>query len=483
MMRLESEPITSVQGLDFLMKAARKLNDGDPIDVVLDEVAAAAAGAVWRPAGRRGTATVWRLRGSQLNLEAEFGGTTPAYEPGLPMEGGLREVLERRRPDLLRRAEAPTGLRSRYEAGGWQQVAVAPVVSYGKPFGLVTVPLEEDTPDSGADLNLLAGVAELGGLALAAAADFELELRLAVAFELLPQMIAGASGAEDSEEAANVIVHRVAEVPGIDRVLLFMKEGEKRGLWIKASTQSVNLLLLEQDGGAVARAVAERRIVVLDLDEAEGSEQDRLIAGDNPHLLAVPVAVGTDVIGLFVMASRLRPYSASDVQMATVMVSALTGLLEGVRLRDELTEAKRTLRSFYHGLACGAVTHDSRGRLTDANWAAENLTGMPLKRMMKEGIFGPDWTMHGENGMAIPPPLRPPESVLKSGRPVQGLRAQVTAPGGQPRWLRIDSRAIEEGSRLKSVVTTFFESPPPVLSGRRRPGTGGRRTTGAGTDQ
>jgi PAS domain-containing protein len=479
MMRLESEPITSVHGLDFLMKTARKLNDGDPLEVVLEEVAAAAAGAVWRTAGAPGAATLWRLRGSDLNLEVEFGGTGLTGTPALPMEGHLREVLEGRRPHLLRRAEVPAALGARYETGGWQRVAVAPVVSYGKPFGLVTVPLDENTPDSEADLDLLAGVAELGGLALAAAADFELELRLAVAFELLPQMIAGASGAEDSEEAANVIVQRVAEVPGIDRVLLFMKEGPKRGLWIKASTQPVNLLLLEQDEGAVARAVAERRIVVFDVDDPEGSEQDALIAGDNRHVLAVPVAVGTDVIGLFVMASRLRPYSASDVQMATVMVSALTGLLEGVRLRDELTEAKRTLRSFYHGLACGAVTHDSRGRLTDANWAAENLTGMPLKRMMKEGIFGPDWTMQGENGMAIPLPLRPPESVLKSGRPVQGLRAQVTAPGGQPRWLRIDSRAIEEGSRLKSVVTTFFESPPPVLNGRRRASSAGRKTTSA----
>jgi PAS domain-containing protein len=479
MMRLESEPITSVQGLDFLMKAARKLNDGDPIDVVFEEVAAAAAGSVWRPAEARGTATLWRLRGSELNLEAEFGGIAPTVAPGLPMEGGLRDVLETRRPLLMSRAEVPAGLRARYKEPGWQRVAVAPVVSYGKPYGLVTVPLDENTPDADADLKLLAGAAELGGLALAAAADFELELRLAVAFELLPQMIAGASGAEDSEEAANVIVHRVGEVPGIDRVLLFMNEGQKRGLWIKASTQSVNLLLLEEDEGAVARAVTERRIVVFDLDDPESSEQDRVIAGDNRYVLAVPVAVGTDVIGLFVMASRLRPYSASDVQMATVMVSALTGLLEGVRLRDELTEAKRTLRAFYHGLACGAVTHDSRGRLTDANWAAENLTGMPLKRMMKEGIFGPDWTMQGENGMAIPPPLRPPESVLKSGRPVQGLRAQVTAPGGQPRWLRIDSRAIEEGSRLKSVVTTFFESPPPVLNGRRRAGTVGRKTASA----
>jgi PAS domain-containing protein len=476
-MRLQSEPITSTHGLALLLKAARTLNDGDPLDVVLEEVASAAAKSVWRPPGEPGAATVWKLRGSELLLEAEFGGTAPTMTPGLPVEGQFQDVLAARRTLLLGSRDVPADLRSRYGARRWRRVALAPLISYGKPFGLLSVPLEDASPDPEADLEMLGGVANLGGLALAAATEFDLELRLAVAFELLPQMIAGASGAEDSHEAAAVVVNRVGEVPGIDRAILFMKEGSKRGLWIKASTEPVNLLLVEQDGGLVARAVRERRIAVFDRDDAACSQQDAVIAGDTRHVLAVPVAVAADVIGIFIVASRLRPFSAADIQIASVLVSALTGLLEGMRLRDELSEAKRTLRSFYHGLACGAVTHDSRGRLIDANWAAENLTGMPLKRMTKEGIFGPDWSMEGENGMAIPLPLRPPESVLKSGRPVQGLRARVTPPGGQPRWLRIDSRAIEEGSRLKWVVTTFFESPPPVLTGKRRAGSAVPKTT------
>jgi PAS domain-containing protein len=281
-------------------------------------------------------------------------------------------------------------------------------------------------------------------------------------------MITGASGAEDADEAASLIVTRVGEVPGVDRVLLFMRGDLKRGLWIKASTDSVNLLRLEQDDGAVAQAVRERQIVVVNDGQPWRSEQDSLIAADNRHILAVPVAVAEEVIGLVVIGSRQRPFSSTDVQIAAVMVSALTGLLEGVRLRDELSEAHRTLRSFYHGLACGAVTHDSRGRVVDANWAAENLTGIPLKQLVKDGIFGPDWTMQSENGMTIPLPLRPPESVLKSGRPIHGMRAKVAPPGGQARWLRMDSRPLEEGQRMKWVITTFFECPPPVTNGRRR---------------
>jgi hypothetical protein len=48
------------------------------------------------------------------------------------------------------------------------------------------------------------------------------------------------------------------------------------------------------------------------------------------------------------------------------------------------------------------------------------------------------------------------------------MRAKVAPPGGQARWLRMDSRPLEEGQRLKWVITTFFECVPPATNGRRR---------------
>jgi PAS domain-containing protein len=484
-MRLESASITRIQGLDVLLDTARSLNDGDPLDVVLEQLARAAARAVWRGAGEPGPASVWRLRGSHLSLEAETGEVRGRAIAELPLTADMRRALEGRRAIRLKGTQIPAVLRNRYEPTRPESIAVVPLLSYTKTFGLITAPLEtgpQEAVAAEADLKLLGGIAELGGLAIAAAADFDLELRLAVAFELLPQMITGASGAEDADEAASVIVTRVGEVPGVDRVTLFMRGDLKRGLWIKASTDSVNVLRVEQDEGAVAQAVRDRQIMVVNDGHPWASEQDALIAADSRHLLAVPVCVTEEVIGLVVITSRQRPFSATDVQIATVLVSALTGLLEGVRLRDELSEAQRTLRSFYHGLACGAVTHDGRGRVMDANWAAENLSGIPLKQLIKEGIFGPDWVMEGENGLSIPLPLRPPESVLKSGRPVHGMRARVTPPGGdKARWLRIDSRPIEEGGRLKCVITTFFETVPPTNGRRRASGSLRGRAAGAAT--
>jgi PAS domain-containing protein len=463
-MRLQSEPIAAARELELLVETTRALNDGDPLDVVLEQIARAGARSTWRPDGELGSATLWKLQGLTLSTIAAFGDGELLAEQELAFNGRLQQVVETRKSALLSLADLPESVRNHYAAQKADRVAAAPVVAYGRPFGVLTVPVHKGSPDPEADLRLVSSVAELSGLAVAAAVDFDLELRLQVAFELLPRMIAGASGAEDSEEAAAVIVNRVGEVPGLDRVLLFMREDLKRGLWIKASTHPVDLLHIEADEGLIARAVHDRRIIVSNNGEPWESQQDAAVAGDAKHMLAVPVAVAEDVIGLVTIASRFRPFSATDVQIATILISALTGLLEGVRLRDEMEEEKRIFRSFYHGLACAAVTHDTRGRLVDANWAAENITGLPLKQMIKRGVFGPDWTMQGENGMDIPLPLRPPESVLKSGRPVHGMRARVTPPGGQPRWLRIDSRAIEERRRMKWVVTTFFETAAPGSS-------------------
>jgi len=479
-MRTESVPITDVRGLDLLLETARSLNDGDPFDVVLEQLARAAARAVGHSEAEPGPASVWRLRDSCLVLEAETGEANGSAVAELGLTPELQHALNARRAARLTGSHVPPSLRERYRLRRSDSLAVVPVVAYARPFGLLFVPLEGQPEDFEADLKLLTGMAELGGLALGAAADFDLELRLAVAFELLPQMITGASRTEDAEEAAHLIVSRVGEVPGADRVALFMRGDLKNGLWIKASTHSVEVLRLDVEEGAVGRAARERQIVLVNDGQPWPSRQDSAIAGDCRHLLAVPVTVVDEVIGLVVIGSRQRPFSATDVQIATVLVSALSGLLEGVRLREQLYESRRAMRTFYHGLACAAVTHDARGRVVDANWAAENLTGRPLKQLMKDGIFGADWTMQSESGMNIPMPLRPPESVLKSGRPVQGMRARVAPPGGQPRWLRIDSRPLEEGRRLKWVVTTFFETPAPALNGRRRStGSAGARVSSA----
>ena len=322
-MRLESASVTRVQGLDVLLDAARSLNDGDPLDVVLEQLVRVAARAVWHGPGDPGAASLWRVRGSGLSLEAESGEVHGRAIAELPLSAELRRALEGRRAVRLKASQITASLRSRYDAARPDSIAVVPILSYGRPFGLMTVPLEGEGLETEADLKLLTGVAELGGLAVAAAADFDLELRLAVAFELLPQMITGASGAEDADEAASLIVTRVGEVPGVDRVLLFMRGDLKRGLWIKASTDSVNLLRLEQDDGAVAQAVRERQIVVVNDGQPWRSEQDALIAADNRHILAVPVAVAEEIVRRVERAPPPAPIALCVDQRAGVDVAGL----------------------------------------------------------------------------------------------------------------------------------------------------------------
>src|SRR5919108_1816076 len=123
-MRLESASITRIQGLDVLLDTARSLNDGDPLDVVLEQLARAAARAVWRGAGEPGAASVWRLRGSHLSLEAETGEVRGSALADLPLTSELRRVLDGRSVVRLKGNQVPAALRARYESERPEWVAV-----------------------------------------------------------------------------------------------------------------------------------------------------------------------------------------------------------------------------------------------------------------------------------------------------------------------------------------------------------------------
>src|SRR5581483_231131 len=109
-----------------------------------------------------------------------------------------------------------------------------------------------------------------------------------------------------------------------------------------------------------------------------------------------------------------------------------------------------------------AVLHDAGGQAIEVNWAAEQLTGVPAAEIAARGIFGPDWKLRTESGADVPPAMRPPTYVINFDRPLVGLVAEVTPPGGRPRWLRIDANPILEADRLKWVVTTFYPVPEPA---------------------
>src|SRR2546425_1114173 len=161
-MRLESASITRGQGLEVLLETARSLNDGDPLDVVLEQLARAAARVVWHGAGKPGAASLWRLRGSGLSLEAESGEVRGGAIAELPLSAEIRRALEGRAAVRLKGSQVPASLRDRYAPARPDSVAVVPILSYSRPFGLMTVPLEAEDRETEPDIKLLTGIGELG---------------------------------------------------------------------------------------------------------------------------------------------------------------------------------------------------------------------------------------------------------------------------------------------------------------------------------
>lgn len=473
-MRLQSEPVISPAALQLLREAASALDASASLEEVLQRLARSAALGVADSVGGPAAAVVWGEQGSELVALAESDHSDGHAGSRLPLSEALRKVLDGGEPALLPLSDLPRPLREAAAgADGGSLLVAVPINAGGGRFGLLTVSVNEREPP--VDLEVLSVLSALAGPAIAGATRLQLERRLGAGFEALTGLIAEGLAARDLEEAGALVVARLARLAGAERAVLALRDEIKPGLWVKAASEPVDLLNIEPGEGAVGHALSEGRPVLVNAGAPWAARADLGIAGDAPHLLAVPVALGEEPVGLLAVASRVRPFSRPDLQLVAMFATALTGLLESFRLRQELAQARQTADSFYHGLACGAVTHDSRGRLVVANWAALNVTGLSAARLDEEGVFGAGWEMEAENGTPIPLPLRPPESVVRSGRPVHGLTALVTPPGGEPRWLRIDSRPIEERRRLKSVVTTFFECPAPERPAARR-----KRTSASG---
>src|SRR5438445_13862176 len=112
-MRLESTSIKGVQGLDVLLDTARSLNDGDPLDVVLEQLARAAGRAVWHGSGKPGMASLWRFRGSTLSLEAETEDVRGSALTELPLSAELQQALDARQAVRLSGTQLPASLRER----------------------------------------------------------------------------------------------------------------------------------------------------------------------------------------------------------------------------------------------------------------------------------------------------------------------------------------------------------------------------------
>jgi GAF domain-containing protein len=448
--------------LRILLDLANRLNLAADLQGALDDVAGAAARFVAhsgrRPAER---GMVWTLGPRGLEVAAESDG------PGTRLQGRrlepstrLRDILAGRAPEAVRVDALGDELGGALAEAGVESMAVAPILVGGEPFGMLTASGRDARPFAATELELLGGLAQVAGLAIARTRQTDLERRRIQVLEVLNEAMLAAGSAGSADEASGLVAEKVRGLLGAQTGALILHDPDRGGFWVEAATRPLNLVAVEPGRGLLGTALGGTIAGVLDAGPPWQEPADAEVAGDAAHLLAAPIRARGQVLGALVAAGD--GFGEHEELLLALLGAQLGPVLDAMRLHGEVVESEQRLRSLCSSLGCGAVIHDPSGRVIDANWAAGELTGRPQADLVSGGIFSRDWTMELEAGVTLPDAMRPPGYVLRFDRPLRGLVARVQAPGGTPRWLRIDSIAFKQRDRLKWVVTTFFETAPPA---------------------
>lgn len=448
--------------LRILLDLANRLNLAADLQGALDDVAAAAARFVahrgLRPAER---GTVWTVsaRGLEVAAESDEQGVRlrgRRFEPGVR----IREVLAGRAPTALPVAALGDELGAALAEARVESWAVAPITVGGEPFGMLTASARDPRPFTASELELLGGLAQVASLAIARTRETDLERRRIQVLEVLNEAMLAAGSAGSADEVSGLVAEKVRGLLGAHTGALILHDPDRGGFWVEAATRPLNLVAVEPGRGLLGAALAGTTAGALDARPPWREPADAEVAGDAAHLLAAPIRARGQVLGALVAAGG--GFGEHEELLLALLGAQLGPVLDAMRLHGEVVESEQRLRSLCSSLGCGAVIHDASGRVIDANWAAGELTGRPQADLVSGGIFGRDWTMESEAGVTLPDAMRPPGYVLRFDRPLRGLVARVQAPGGTPRWLRIDSIAFKQRDRVKWVVTTFFETAPPA---------------------
>ncbi len=445
--------------LSILLDAARALNEAVDVTEVYERVIDAAARFVSHGDPR---ATLWQLASPRLRVVAERDVRGPVlleHEP-FPISSYLRSILDGSGARTVNVAQLDTKMRALLIEHGVRSMAMVPVRVEGRLFGALSASSRDELPFTAAQLGIVAGLADLAGIAIAKAREVQRQRDRARVLEVLREILVVTAAAGGMNDVAQHIVAETQSLLEADTVLLALRERERPGLWIRASTRPVALAALDSESllGRVARSGAP---AVVAGGELAADSPDAAVAGDGAHLAVAPVLSGESRLGVLAAALTGDRVSDEQLQLLALLASQLGAAIEAAELRGELIESERAFRSLCAGLGCAAVLHSATGQVVEANWAAENLTGIPVGQLLSGGAFGADWVLRNEAGTDIPLGMRPPHYVLKFDRPLVGLIAEVTPPAGRSGWMRIDSHPVLESGRLKWIVTTFYPVPAP----------------------
>ena len=132
-----------------------------------------------------------------------------------------------------------------------------------------------------------------------------------------------------------------------------------------------------------------------------------------------------------------------------------------VRVCNDVTarvQQQAKLQALWAALPAGVVVQDAGGAIVEANRAAAQLLGLTLGQLYGRDSTDPRWQAVREDGQPYPGDEHPAMRTLRSGLPLRNETLGVRLPGGEQRWLLVNTEPQrDQQGQVAGVVACFSD--------------------------
>jgi PAS domain S-box-containing protein len=248
-------------------------------------------------------------------------------------------------------------------------------------------------------------------------------------------------------------------------VRLRQQAAELRRLALVAEHTAALVLITDCDDRVVWANEALVKVTGLPLQLSLGKRPDELLAGapvepDAIRRIGQALSEGKSVRNEWHLHTPAGDERWLDVDLYPL--HSEDGELEGfVRVCLDITSRVRQQaqqQALWAALPTGVVVQDKTGMIVETNPAAERLLGLTAAQLLGRNSVDPRWRALRDDGSTYPGSEHPSMRTLATGQALSNQTMGIVLPGGEARWLLINTEPQrDKEGQLSGVVACFSD--------------------------
>ncbi len=342
--------------LHGLLEVGRTITSTMDLDRVFLQILEVAAGIMRSPMG-----AVYLLDegGKELVLVSQVG-LAPPWGKGRRIDL-RRSLLDRAIGEGAPVSGVDDGLRGLalpvpLKGGRVRSALSCPILKDHAPIGGIELYDVEPRTYHPVDMALLAAFAPQAGVAIQNARLFELERKRSRQMEMMKELAEEAASAVNFDQAAGIVVRKMAEFAGVERCLLFLYHPDEEelefvrghGLTVPANRKLRGVRWKSAELDHLTRKVLQRGEMgaVTDAEKDQRVNRDHIRSFKLRSCLAVPLFSKGEIMGLMILgdAGRPRVFTEEEVETVRVMAAQAAVAVSQAGLRQRIQERERRLQ-------------------------------------------------------------------------------------------------------------------------------------------